>query len=210
MDKDKQLISIEGSRALVRIGAQMGLVSKVVKEDESLFLQSKTVVLRCINWKCEEVVFEVDRYKTSLDLSEKGLVHLSSEIGQLKSLKKLNLWLNFKLIELPIEIWQLSNLTHLNLSSNQLTEIPIEIGQLTNLTHLHLFNNQLKEIPIEIGQLANLKELWLFNNQLTQIPIEIEQLLNLTTLYLWDNPISDLEKEKIRLLLPNCKIRFEK
>ena len=38
----------------------------------------------------------------------------------------------------------LTNLTHLSLSSNQLTgAIPAELGGLTNLTELHLRSNQL-------------------------------------------------------------------
>ena len=49
--------------------------------------------------------------------------------------------------EIPLEIDNLTNLTHLRLGYNELTvEIPSEIGNLTNLTDLFLKNNQLSVI----------------------------------------------------------------
>ena len=52
-----------------------------------------------------------------------------------------------------MELGQLTNLTDLWLSNNQLTgAIPTELGQLTNLTFLNLYNNQLTgAIPTELG-----------------------------------------------------------
>jgi Leucine-rich repeat (LRR) protein len=41
----------------------------------------------------------------------------------------------------------------LDLSNQGLTEIPVEICQLTNLTQLHLSGNNLNTLPSEIGQL---------------------------------------------------------
>ena len=47
-------------------------------------------------------------------------------------------------------------------------EIPSELGGLSNLTRLDLFSNQLTgEIPSELGNLSNLTHLWLIDNQLT-------------------------------------------
>jgi len=45
--------------------------------------------------------------------------------------------------------------------------VPAEIGQLTSLTELDLSGNQLTSLPAEIGQLTSLKELDLGGNQLT-------------------------------------------
>ena len=49
----------------------------------------------------------------------------------------------------------------LDLSDQGLTEIPVEIFQLTNLTVFGLGNNQIEVIPPEIFQLTNLTELGL-------------------------------------------------
>ncbi|EMS89038.1 leucine-rich repeat domain-containing protein, partial [Leptospira noguchii] len=70
-------------------------------------------------------------------------------------------------------------------------------------------DNQLKTLPKEIGQLKNLQELDLHNNQLATLPKEIGQLKNLQFLNLSQNQLSSKEKERIRKLLPKCKIYFE-
>ncbi len=87
---------------------------------------------------------------TSLDLSEKGLTIL------------------------PTEISQLTHLTELDLSDNQLTELPPEIGHLTSLIMLKVSGNQLTELPPTISQLSNIKKLILGDvfggNHLTVLP----------------------------------------
>src|SRR5262245_49381577 len=75
-----------------------------------------------------------------------------------------------KLTELPDALWQLTQLTELNLSDNQLTTLPESLGQLTELTELDLSNNQLTTLPESLGQLTQLTELDLSNNQLTTLP----------------------------------------
>lgn len=44
----------------------------------------------------------------------------------------------------------------LDLSRLGVTSLPLEIGQLTNLTHLNLFDNQLTSLSPEIGHLTSL------------------------------------------------------
>jgi len=82
---------------------------------------------------------------------------------------------NFGIDKLPPEIGQLTQLTSLYLSSNQLTSLPPEIVQLTQLTSLDLRNNQLTSLPPEIGQLTQLTSLDLTKNKL---PIPPEFLEN--------------------------------
>ena len=94
---------------------------------------------------------------------------------------------------IPAEIGELSNLTYLELSSNQLSgSIPAEIGKLSNLEELYLTHNELSgSIPVEIGKLSNLRYLFLNNNEFSgSIPAEIGRLSNLFTLSLPSNRLS--------------------
>jgi len=75
---------------------------------------------------------------------------------------------------------------------------------------LYLYDNQLTTLPSEIGNLQKLKKLYLWQNQLTTLPEEIKNLQNLKELYLGGNNFSATEKERIKSLLPNCTIDWEK
>ena len=102
---------------------------------------------------------------------------------------------NQELTEIPVDIFQLTNLTVLHLEINQLTALPPEIGQLAQLTELHLEGNRLTVLPAEIGQLDQLIDLRLAGNQLTALPPEIGQLAQLTKLYLGSNRLANLPPE---------------
>jgi Leucine-rich repeat (LRR) protein len=140
-----------------------------------------------------------------LYLSKNQIRNLPSGIKTLTNLTKLNLSTN-QLSFIPPEIDYLINLKELNLKKNNINNIPPSIGNLTNLTCLDLSHNELTTLPTEIGNLISLKILILKNNQLTHIPQEIERLINLIKLNISNNKLSDKEKEKIKKLLPNCKI----
>jgi internalin A len=94
-----------------------------------------------------------------------------------------------QLTELPPEVFQLTNLTWLNLWDNQLEELPTKIVQLINLTVLHLGYNKLNTLPTELFQLKNLTVLGIRGLELTSLPPEIVDLTNLTKLYLGYNPL---------------------
>jgi len=133
---------------------------------------------------------------------------LPSEFWNLSKLKRLDL--NTCLIEeLPSEIKNLTELTFLNLEINKLSKLPIEIGALNKLEVLYLYGNLLTVVPKEIGNLTNLKQLDLSRNKLTFLPKEMANLTNLKSLYLIDNNFSETEKEKVRKILPKCKVVFE-
>ncbi|MEM7055697.1 MAG: leucine-rich repeat domain-containing protein [Bacteroidota bacterium] len=119
----------------------------------------------------------------------KKLTSLDPAIGQLTSLKKLDLSYN-ELTSLPPEFEQLASLEELMLSGNPLTWLPVAIGQLKSLKSLHLIGNQLKSLPAAIGQLTSLKKLDLSCNELTSLPPEFEQLASLEELNLVDNQLT--------------------
>ena len=58
-----------------------------------------------------------------------------------------------QLTSLPAEIGQLASLRELNLRGNQLTSVPAEIGQLTSLTRLDLSANPLTSVSAAIRKL---------------------------------------------------------
>ena len=64
-------------------------------------------------------------------------------------------------------------------------------------------------LPAEIEKLDKLTYLYLSKNQLTSLPAEIGKLDKLIYLQLIGNPIPKAEQEKIKKLLPNCRIDFE-
>ena len=89
----------------------------------------------------------------------------TDDFSGLTALTKLNLQKN-ELTSLPDGISEdLPALTWLNLSNNHFTTIPPQLFNLSNLTYLNLENNELSgEIPEELSNLTNLTELYLNDN----------------------------------------------
>jgi len=196
-----------------------------IKDSNNLFFGDKDVrILILSENKLESLPPEIRELKNlrKLDLSKNYLKSLPSEIGELKYLTGLYLSKNY-FTSLSPEIGKLNNLTELDLTGNQLDSLPKEIGELKNLTELYLRNNHLEKLPKELGQLKNLTTLDLANDQnilaqidpyaltnsLKSLPEEIGKLKKLKRLFLTGNSIPKTEIEKIRKLLPNCKIYTE-
>ncbi|KAL0306753.1 UNVERIFIED_CONTAM: hypothetical protein Sradi_6092600 [Sesamum radiatum] len=92
--------------------------------------------------------------------------------------------------EIPVEIFSLSSLVHLDLSYNILTgSIPLEIGNLRNLVGLDFSYNKLTgPIPSALGNLRILQKLDLSSNSLSgKIPDTIQQLNSLVFFALSNN-----------------------
>ena len=71
---------------------------------------------------------------------------------------------------IPVQLYELSRLSVLNLAHNGLSKVPEGIGNMLSLQKLDLSNNQLTGLPREIISLTgNLKELSIQGNQ---IPVE--------------------------------------
>jgi Leucine-rich repeat (LRR) protein len=115
-----------------------------------------------------------EAHVVGLDLSEIGLIQLSSVFGRFKQLKTLDLSKNSLTSistnqeEETFTINELENLTSLNLSKNNFSgEIP-NFDKLTKLTELNLSeNNFTGGIPNAIGELSELEVLNLSNNKLS-------------------------------------------
>lgn len=138
-----------------------------------------------------------------------------------------------KLTEFPKEIFLFKNLNSLNISKNKIPSLPKEIGTLTNLQYLDISLNDIDTLPNEIGNLIHLKELIINRIDITYLPTTIGNLNQLEYLDAWGTFIeyfpdemkkmSSLKKldirvvniyrdEKLRLkeMLPNTKIYYDK
>jgi hypothetical protein len=138
---------------------------------------------------------------TELDLSNRGITELPSEIGRLTNLKTLKLG-NIILLTsgsprnrlktLPDAVAYLTNLQVLDLMSNQLATLPSAVTQLTNLRVLDLSRNQIAKLPKAVAHLTDLHWLDLSRNQMTTLPNAVAHLANLQTLDLSRNQITKL------------------
>jgi hypothetical protein len=116
---------------------------------------------------------------------------LPESLGDLTSLTDLDLSRN-QLTSLSENLGNLTNLNHLYLQENQLSFLPESLGKLANLTYLDLINNHLTSLPKSLGYLTNLAELYLSKNQLISLPENLGNLTELTQLYLEENQLISL------------------
>ncbi|KAF7152285.1 hypothetical protein RHSIM_Rhsim01G0099300 [Rhododendron simsii] len=163
---------------------------------------------------------------TELYLKDCNLSCLSEEIGNLISLRTLDLTEN-NLSTLPDGICNLTCLKHLLLEENNVSNLPSGIGRLTSLESLYLSRNSLCTLPDTIGKLSCLKDLWVGNNKLSHLPSEIGDLDSLKTLvlegnngfralpesighlpYLIDLSLNNCAKLRSFPKLPTCRYRY--
>ncbi len=120
---------------------------------------------------------------------------LPVELGNLDSLRILQLYKNHLSGVLPASIGNLHILQQLDVQQNQLSgAIPVELGGLSQLVSLDLRSNVLSGgIPAALGSLSSLDLLELEDNQLTgMIPAALANLGSLEFLYLRQNQLSGL------------------
>ena len=167
---------------------------------------------------------------TSLNLSFCSEVAVNNvPLGHLTTLQSLDLT-GCGLRKVPDWITTLTQLQHLSLggrlwgwdhgNTNNLTELPETISQLTQLQTLDLSLNNLSSLPQGFSALNELTTLNLTHNIISQIPEVLATLTNLQSLDLSNdldpmyaqnettNTVTDSEQERLRCLLPNCRILF--
>jgi len=97
---------------------------------------------------------------------------------------------NNQIITVSEEIGRLQNLVSLVLSGNKITKFPVSIGKLTSLVTLEAATNEIYELPPDIGNLVALQKLDLGYNMLLELPWELTALeKTLNILELGHNPI---------------------
>lgn len=114
---------------------------------------------------------------------------------------------NQGLSKLPMDIFNQTDLTGLNVSGNKLTgALPSQIGNLKKLKTLDASNNQMTGIPAEIGRLTDLEYINYANNGITGLPNEIANLKKLKTINLTGNDYSTYDMSIIKQALPNLQV----
>jgi hypothetical protein len=84
-------------------------------------------------------------------------------------------------------------------------KVPNEIFQFKNLEFISLVSNSISGLPTSMNGFMKLKELLVDANPLVTIIDSISQLKQLQSLGIAKTEITEKEKEKIKLVLPNCK-----
>ncbi|KAL2926172.1 LRR receptor-like serine/threonine-protein kinase GSO1 [Bienertia sinuspersici] len=123
--------------------------------------------------------------------------------AQLSVPKRLDLSNNTLNGSIPVELYQLAELTDLYLYNNSLSgSISPAIGNLSNLQTLALYYNKLSgSLPKEIGLLQGLEVIYIYNNQLSgEIPLEIGNCSSLQMIDFYGNQFTGSVPATIGLL----------
>lgn len=101
---------------------------------------------------------------------------------------------NRKLKEFPrtARNYDLSDITHADLSKNRLCEVPEEVCQFVSLETLSLYHNCVRSLTLSLCQLQALTYLNLSRNQLSSLPPSVCQLPLLRVLIVSNNKLSAL------------------
>jgi hypothetical protein len=146
---------------------------------------------------------------TELEIVSQGLMTKLNDVSELAEV----LEENDEVFYLPVELFELVNLTKLEIIGMSLTYLPEEIEKLENLTELILVINQLEIIPSSVGNLKNLTTLNLSINWLEEIPLTLMKLKNLKHLDVSSDQLtitSDQEYWLEELSDTGCEVIWDK
>ncbi|KAJ0404854.1 hypothetical protein P43SY_007936 [Pythium insidiosum] len=145
-----------------------------------------------IDMRIKSLEAQLDDFAISQAKSHNSIPSISDEIGALTTLTSLKLCQN-KLVELPEALFELTALTYLDLSHNQLQgSLSERLGNLVNLKELSLGTNRIQQLPESLGQLSNLEVLRLEENKMEKLPQSIGNLRRLNTLVAHTNSLATL------------------
>lgn len=119
------------------------------------------------------------------------LIEIPEDVFELTQLTTLDLGRNL-LTNLPESIVKLKNLAFLYLGDNLFTSLPEPITKLTKLATLSIGFNKLSNLPESIIKLQSLRELELSNAQLVSLPEAVTKLRDLRWLNLGFNKLANL------------------
>ena len=144
--------------------------------------------LRVLNLEHNAYLYDDDVYDRiqflnveELNFSASGLSELNNKIGNLKSLKQLDISVN-DIKTFPPSFNQLIHLQKLNLNKNlnmDLVPVITALAQIPTITELNAQECSIGNLPLDISKLTNLKILNLKGNRLTTLPINFGSLTNL-------------------------------
>ncbi|KAM4697985.1 protein flightless-1 homolog [Rhinophrynus dorsalis] len=126
-----------------------------------------------------------------LSVSHNSLTTLQGDLSSLPCLRAIVARANsLKNSGIPDDIFQLDDLSVLDLSYNQLTECPRELENAKNMLVLNLSHNSIDNIPNQLFiNLTDLLYLDLSDNKLDSLPPQMRRLVHLQTLILNNNPL---------------------
>ncbi|KAJ8254264.1 hypothetical protein COCON_G00208760 [Conger conger] len=126
-----------------------------------------------------------------LSVSHNSLTTLHGELSSLPCLRAIVARANsLKNSGVPDDIFQLDDLSVLDLSYNQLTEIPRDLENSRNMLVLNLSHNSIDNIPNQLFiNLTDLLYLDVSDNKLDSLPPQMRRLVHLQTLILNNNPL---------------------
>ncbi|XP_066449294.1 volume-regulated anion channel subunit LRRC8D-like isoform X2 [Eleutherodactylus coqui] len=133
-----------------------------------------------------------------LRLCHNAICRLPPSIELLRNLEELSISHNH-LENLPVSLFNLVRLRHLDVSYNRIRLIPPEVGHLTRLETLAMIYNQISSLPRQLFRCARLRCLYVSFNKLSSLPPEIGQLPLLSSLDLMGNNLTALPEE-----IANC------
>ncbi|MEH6763250.1 MAG: Two component regulator three Y domain protein [Aequorivita antarctica] len=189
------------------------MVAQVSKQEKQVLLDFYSATngqAWNITWNLEEPV--TNWYGVTVENNTVTDIHmlfnnidgsLPASLGQLKSLKKLELSFNPISGNIPVELGNLENLEVLALNGTEIQgNIPAELGKLLHLKQLHLSSNKLSgNIPESLGNLNEIEVFNVFDNDLSgMLPTQLAKCPNLKQLMVAENNFNNPNDFSVVLL----------